>query len=129
MLANVLIEEASKLARPLFFNTYSRNYSNRVGCALLAKSGEIYTGISIDLVCGLGNCAEYAAIAQMLKDRETIIKMIVAVHETKGIIPPCGRCRELITQIDERNANTIVIVRRDEFVSLNKLLPYEWIDA
>jgi cytidine deaminase len=42
--------------------------------------GNIYTGICIDLGCGLGFCAEVAAIAQMLTHRETRIDEVVAAH-------------------------------------------------
>ncbi len=122
-----LIIEATKVAHVLTFNTYNRNYSGRVGCALLADNGKIYTGVSIDLVCGLGNCAEYSAIAQMVKDRETVIKMIVSVYEGKDIIPPCGRCRELIAQLDTHNYETQVIIQNNICVPLSELLPSKWI--
>jgi hypothetical protein len=44
-----------------------------VGAAILTAKGNIYTGICIDLACGLGFCAEVAAVAEMLKARETHI--------------------------------------------------------
>src|SRR5215213_8694335 len=57
-----------------------------VGSALLTRQGNIYTGICIDVTCGIGFCAEHAAVAEMLKARETAIAMIVAVGE--GVILP-----------------------------------------
>jgi cytidine deaminase len=42
-----------------------------VSAALLTAKGNMYTGICIDLACGLGFCAEVAAVAEMLKARET----------------------------------------------------------
>ena len=53
-----------------------------VGCALLTKNGNIYTGICIDSNCALGNCAEYAAIVEMLKNNESEIDKIVAYSAT-----------------------------------------------
>lgn len=96
-----------------------------VGAALMTEGGNIYTGICIDLACGIGFCAEHAAIAEMLKHRETAIKMVVALSGAK-ILPPCGRCRELMLQIDPRNAETEVIVSQDQTVKLKDLLPYYW---
>src|SRR5271157_4514556 len=70
-----------------------------VGAAILTDKGNIYTGICIDLACGLGFCAEASAISEMLKNKETHITSIVAVSKDR-ILPPCGRCREMMVQID-----------------------------
>lgn len=50
-----------------------------VGAALVSKTGAVYTGLCIDTGSSLGFCAEHAAIADMLKHRETRIAGIVAV--------------------------------------------------
>lgn len=121
-----LIEQAKRITGVMKFNSSSRNYSGRVGCALLTKNGNIYTGVSIDLVCGLGNCAEYSAICEMVKNQETEIAVIVSIYEGGKIIPPCGRCRELMVEIDENNANTIVIVSENKTILLESLLPFRW---
>src|SRR5580698_5271319 len=95
-----------------------------VGAAALSETGEIFTGICIDARCGLGCCAEYAAIAEMLKRRLTHIVAIVAVTSSGKIIPPCGRCRELIRQVDPANWETKVVVAANDIVGLADLLPY-----
>ena len=46
----------------------------------------------IDVSCGIGFSAEHAAIAEMLKHRETRIEMVVATREGGHIVPPSGRC-------------------------------------
>ena len=95
-----------------------------VAAALITEAGRVFTGICIDTSSSLGFCAEHAAIAEMLKSRETRISGIVAVHEVGAILPPCGRCRELIRQVDPGNWNTEVIVADDQVVTLGSLLPY-----
>jgi cytidine deaminase len=95
-----------------------------VGAALLAASGEIFTGICIDTQCSLGFCAEHAAIAEMLKHRQTRILAIVAVGEGGTIVAPCGRCRELIRQVDAANWDTQVILPGNRTVALGELLPF-----
>jgi cytidine deaminase len=83
-----------------------------VGAAIRTADGNVYTGVSIDLGSGLGLCAEVAAIAEMLKNRETHIAAIVAVSDQR-ILPPCGRCRETMAQVDARNLDCRVIVTED----------------
>lgn len=97
-----------------------------VSCALMTNKGSVYTGICLDLACGIGFCAEHSAVAEMLKARETIIEYVVAVG-SKGIMMPCGRCRELMIQISKKNINTKVIVDEKKCVTLNELLPKHWI--
>jgi cytidine deaminase len=103
--------------------------SGSVGAALLAKDGNIYTGVCIDTACSLGFCAEHAAIAEMLKHRESRVDMIVAVTDKKEIIPPCGRCRELLAQVNKGNMETKVVISRKKTVTLRELLPHYWMDA
>jgi cytidine deaminase len=97
-----------------------------VAAALRSTSGRIYTGVCMDLSCGIGFCAEHAAVAEMLKHRETDIRMIVALHE-RGILPPCGRCRELMIQISPKNRDSLVVLSRKRIVALSTLLPDDWL--
>jgi cytidine deaminase len=98
-----------------------------VGAALLTDQGNVYTGICIDLACGLGFCAEVAAMAEMLKHRQTVIRAIVAVSDER-ILSPCGRCRETMAQIDKRNLDCHVIMAQDRDVPLRDLLPQPWLE-
>ena len=100
--------------------------AGHVACALETVSGIVYTGICIDVPCSIGICAEQAAIAEMLKHGETKIKRIVAVYEDGSILAPCGRCRELISQLDLDNENTVVAINNDQKVTLKELLPERW---
>lgn len=97
-----------------------------VGCALSTASGKVYTGICLDLACGIGFCAEHAAIAEMLKTRETVVDLIVAVS-ARGILMPCGRCRELLAQVCRANLDTKVVVDSMNHIRLSDLLPRPWV--
>jgi len=100
-----------------------------VGCALLTEKGHVFLGVCIDAGSGIGFCAEHSAIAAMVTAGEFRIRRIVAVWKDGCIIPPCGRCRELIHQIHEDNWNTEVIIGKDKVVELRELLPYhDWLD-
>ena len=96
-----------------------------VSSALMTSKGNTYTGICLDLACGIGFCAEHAAIAEMLKARETAIEYIVAV-KSERILMPCGRCRELMLQVDKKNLNTKVVIDDANYIMLSELLPKHW---
>ncbi|MFN7181644.1 MAG: cytidine deaminase family protein [Planctomycetota bacterium] len=118
-----LIQKAKSLIKP---TRISKEISfGYVGCALVSASNKIYTGVNIDTKCGIGFCAEHSAIASMITNGEHKIKKLVAVSKD-GILPPCGRCREFIHQIDKNNYNTEIIIGESRVVKLKNLLPYPW---
>jgi cytidine deaminase len=100
--------------------------AGNVSCALVTNKGNLYTGICLDLACGIGFCAEHSAIAEMLKARETVINSIVAVNSS-GIMMPCGRCRELMLQVSQENLKTKVVIDEENYWRLVDLLPKHWI--
>jgi len=104
------------------FRTSGHCVAGDVAAALLSSSGRLYTGICIDTACSMGFCAEHAAVAEMLKARESAIALVVAVGPS-GIMAPCGRCRELMWQVDPRNRDARVIVGPGRTVTLAELLP------
>ena len=97
-----------------------------VGAALRSSSGTVFTGVSVHLACGIGFCAEHAAVAEMLKHRETRIQAIVSVT-AEAVLPPCGRCRELMLQLDAKNSEAQVVLPNDSVVLLRDLLPEHWL--
>ena len=67
----------------------------------------------------------------MVTAGEGRIEAIVAVWKDDAgavvILPPCGRCREFIRQVDDGNLEAGVILSRDRVVKLRELLPFhEW---
>nr|WP_285838627.1 cytidine deaminase [Shouchella clausii] len=97
-----------------------------VGAAIETADGNIYTGVCIDMACSIGFCAEHAAAAAMITAGESHIKKMIAVDWDGRVLPPCGRCREFISQMNDANAKTQVMVSEDQIVSLQELLPYSW---
>lgn len=100
--------------------------AGHVACALETMNGNVFTGICIDLPCSIGLCAEQSAIAEMVKHNETAIKKIIAVFEDGSILPPCGRCREFIAQMDDQNSQTKIVLPEMKEVLLQDLLPERW---
>jgi cytidine deaminase len=97
-----------------------------VGAAILSESGAVYTGCSVDLRCGIGFCAEHAAAADMLKHGEARVRAVVAVNDDGVVLPPCGRCRELLYQVHADNLDADVVLAPDSVVKLRELLPHPW---
>ena len=97
-----------------------------VGAAILSESGKIYTGVCIDTACSMGFCAEHAAAAAMITAGENRVLKMVAVGWDGEIMPPCGRCREFISQLHDDNLDTEVIVAEGVILTLRELLPYDW---
>lgn len=98
-----------------------------VASALVTQAGNLYTGICLDLACGIGFCAEHTAVASMLQDRETVVAKIVAVGVDR-VLPPCGHCRELLAQVDRRNLDCEVVLGPSRSLPLKKLLPDSWLE-
>jgi cytidine deaminase len=119
-----LIDLAQPLLGPLELSRPDLTAAT-VAAAVLTRSGRTYTGVCLHVSCGIGFCAEHAAIAEMIKGRETQIEMIVAVCE-EGILAPCGRCRELMVQVDPRNLDAQVALPGERLAPLRELLPEHW---
>jgi len=119
-----LIEQARTLVRE---TKVSGGIVKEVGSALVTNGGRVFTGVNLDLWCGIGFCAEHSAIANMIShSSETQIRTIVA-HNGREILYPCGRCRELMELIDVRNREyTDIIISDNQKVKLKELLPGEW---
>jgi cytidine deaminase len=125
-LTNVeMIEHAKTVLRPRTLS--HENTAGDVACALLSSGGKLYLGVSIDVGSGIGFCAEQSAIAAMITAGESSISKIVAVLGDNTVLPPCGRCREFMYQIDKTNLTLAdVILGEDRVVRLEELLPHPW---
>ena len=122
-----LISAAAALLRP---HRVGDRLVGDVGSALVTAAGNVYGGVCIDTASGTGCCAEAGAIAAMVTAGEYRIGRIVAGWRAEDgrlhVLPPCGRCREFIRQIDPANLDTVVVLGRRS-VPLRDLLPaYEW---
>jgi cytidine deaminase len=119
-----LYSRAKAVLNPRKLSEYAE--SGGVGAALLTDSGAVYTGVCIDTACSMGFCAEHAAAAAMITAGENRVLKMVAVDWDGSILPPCGRCREFISQLHDENLNTEVLVDEGIILTLRELLPHDW---
>ena len=99
-----------------------------VAAAVESASGKIYTGICVDGACTLGICAERNAIFNMLTNGESEIRRVIAVNWDGKAMPPCGACRELMTQlmpVGYKNIQIMLDCEKNKVVTLGELTP-EW---
>jgi len=126
-----LIAAAEQMIRP---HRVGDRLFGDVGATLITVAGNPYSGVCIDTGSGTGFCAEHSAIAAMVTAGEYQITRIVAVwrNETGDlfVLPPCGRCREFIRQIDPANLDTEIVLGRHRSAPLRELLPeHQWPEA
>lgn len=101
-----------------------------VAAAVEAESGRIYTGVCVDSACTLGVCAERNAIFNMITNGESRIKRVIVVGWDGKAMPPCGACRELMTQLMPKDYQGIEIMlnnEKNEMTTLGALTPSWWI--
>ncbi len=101
-----------------------------VAAAIEAGSGKIYVGVCVDTSCTLGICAERNAIFNMITNGESVIKRVVTICGDGKAGPPCGACRELMTQImphDYKGIEIMLDYNSGRVVTLGELTPEWWI--
>ncbi|MBA4496101.1 cytidine deaminase family protein [Paenactinomyces guangxiensis] len=119
-----LYNKAKSVINPRKLSEYA--IAGGVGAAILSESGNVYTGVCIDTACSMGFCAEHSAAAAMVAQGESRVLKMIAVGGKGNIIPPCGRCREFISQIHNDNLETEVMVDEGVIVTIKQLMPYDW---
>lgn len=125
---NKLYEEAKKVLRPRKVSDIVE--AGGVAAAIEAGSGKIYVGVCVDGACTLGICAERNAIFNMITNGESVIKRVVAVGWDGKVMPPCGACRELMSQVmpgDYKGIEILLDYEKGKVVSLGSLTPEWWI--
>lgn len=100
-----------------------------VAAAIEAESGKIYVGVCVDTACTLGVCAERNAIFNMITNGESGLRRVLAINSKGKALPPCGACRELMTQLmpqDYRGVEVMLDYEKERIVTLGELTPEWW---
>jgi homotetrameric cytidine deaminase len=71
----------------------------KVGAALRAPSGAVYTGANVENAAyPQGQCAEASAIGALVAAGEGEIAAVAVVAEKTDFCPPCGGCRQRLSE-------------------------------
>lgn len=90
-------QEIIEAAREIMVKRYAPG-KHCIGAAIRTKSGNLFIGVHVEASCGrITVCGEAIAIGAAATHGDTNIDQIVAVTESGDIVPPCGMCRELIS--------------------------------
>lgn len=76
----------------------------KVGAAVRAASGAIYSGCNVENVSyPEGTCAEAGAIAAMVAAGETELTEVFVVADSPEPVTPCGGCRQKLAEFGKGN--------------------------
>lgn len=121
-----LAEEAIK-AKAKAYPPYSNFH---VGAALLTENNKIYHGANIENSSySLTICAERTAVFNAYLQGERKFKAIAIASDAKEFCPPCGACRQVISDLCG-NIDVIMINHKNDLkvVKLAELLPFAFGD-
>lgn len=110
-------------AQEASLNSYSPYSNYKVGAALLAESGEIFTGTNIENASyGATICAERTAILKAVSEGFKEFKALAIF--TKDVGFPCGNCLQVISEFSP-SIKIIIAKSVDEYkiYKLSDFLP------
>jgi len=124
-------ERLYRAAAEVMARAYAPYSRFRVGAALLAADGRIYTGCNVENAAyPSGMCAERGAVAAAVAQGARQFRMLAIATDAAEPTPPCGFCRQVLVEFSP--ALAVVSVGRDGAVrrfSLSELLPHAFTPA
>ena len=114
------------LARAVRLNAYAPYSNFKVGAAIRATSGAIYTGVNVENVAyPEGTCAEAGAIAAMIAAGDTEIAAVAVIADSPIPVSPCGGCRQKLAEFGKGDVS-VTLATTDGLLqdtTLAELLP------
>ena len=120
---------AAFAARRFAYTPYSHF---KVGAALLARSGQVFTGCNIESASySPTNCAERTALFKAVSEGVTEFSAIAIVGSREGeinriVTSPCGVCRQALFEFGGPELTVIMARSEEDYLetTLGELLPY-----
>lgn len=122
--------ELVEMAKEAMEKSYSPYSGFRVGAALVAESGNVYTGANIENISfGATNCAERTAVFKAVSEGDRKVKVIAIASDSEDFIYPCGICRQVLAEFGHKGLKIICSNKKGEFRehTLEELLPYAFV--
>ncbi|WP_449620616.1 cytidine deaminase [Robertmurraya sp. Marseille-Q9965] len=113
----------SKVAREKAYVPYSKF---KVGAALLTEDGKVYHGCNIENASyGMTNCAERTALFKAISEGDKNFTMLAVVADSDRPVPPCGACRQVITELCPKDMKIVLTNLKGDIkeLTLEELLP------
>ena len=120
---------AAFAARRFAYTPYSHF---KVGAALLARNGQVFTGCNIESASySPTNCAERTALFKAVSEGVTAFSAIAIVGSREGevnriVTSPCGVCRQALFEFCGPDLTVIMARSEEDYLetTLGELLPY-----
>ena len=114
---------AAFAAREKAYTPYSHF---KVGAALLAQNGQVFTGCNIENAAYTPtNCAERTAVFKAVSEGHRNFTRIAIAADTERFTAPCGVCRQVLQEFAPELE--VILVNREGRtleLTLRELLPY-----
>ncbi|MEG2549372.1 MAG: cytidine deaminase [Erysipelotrichaceae bacterium] len=108
-------------------NAYAPYSNYHVGACVACKDGNMFIGANIENASfGLTNCAERSAIfaAYSCGYRKEEIEAIAIVSDGDRIAAPCGACRQVLSELIEKDTPIYLSNHHEELTkTIAELLP------
>ena len=123
------IKRLVKESQDAKLHAYSPYSHFRVGAALLAEDGSIFTGCNVENASyGLSMCAERTAVVKAVSDGQRKFKAIAVATDIKEkSVSPCGACRQFLLEFGK---DWIVILTKPDLsytcLTVGDLLPHHF---
>ena len=120
------IQEQIETAAAQLAFSYTPYSHFKVGAALLAKNGRVYTGCNIENAAYTPtNCAERTAIFKAVSEGVREFEAICIVGGPEGRIvdytPPCGVCRQVMMEFCQPEEFQIILAKGKDDYRIYKL--------
>ena len=123
------LDKAIEIAKSVRKNCYSPYSSYYVGCALMCKSGKIYSGCNIENDGIQSICAERVAFVKAISEGEKCFEYIVVCGgntlDSLDDCLPCGYCRQFMSEFVDKDFKIYALSNNDKIseYSISDLLP------
>ena len=114
------------IARAARETAYAPYSGFKVGVAIRAASGAIYTGVNVENAAyPEGTCAEAGAIAAMVLGGETRLLEAAVIGDCPEPLSPCGGCRQKLREFGAGDVavNMATVSGKVTVMTLAQLLP------
>lgn len=121
------LEKLIDIAKNVRENAHAPYSKYKVGCALLSKSGKIFSGCNIENNTIMSICAERVAFVKAISEGENEFEAILVVGGENKLVytSPCGYCRQFMLEFCDKDFPVYMYYEdgKIEKKTLGELLP------